>query len=160
MSGNHLEELAAEWYEIQGYFVRRNVQVGPRPKGGYECELDIIAFHPVERRLVHLEASSDADNWTKREQRFKKKFGAGKKHIPHIFAGVDLPEEPDKIALLVFAARGTRNKVGGGRIVLIKEFMAEIFEFVKTRRVNKAAIPEQYPLLRTLQFAAHYWPLR
>jgi hypothetical protein len=34
--------------------VRRNVQVGKRPKGGYECELDIVAFHPEQRALVHL----------------------------------------------------------------------------------------------------------
>ncbi len=36
---NFLEQLVAEWYEHQGYFVRRNVQVGKRTKGGYEGEL-------------------------------------------------------------------------------------------------------------------------
>ena len=29
---NFLEELVAEWYEYQGYFVRRNVLVGPSEK--------------------------------------------------------------------------------------------------------------------------------
>jgi len=43
---NHLEQLVTEWYEYRGYFVRRNVQVGPRLKGEYECELDVVAFHP------------------------------------------------------------------------------------------------------------------
>jgi hypothetical protein len=42
LAGNHLEALVAEWYEVRGYFVRRNVQVGKRPKGGYECEFDIV----------------------------------------------------------------------------------------------------------------------
>ena len=36
MASNFLEELVAEWYEYKGYFVRRNVRVGPRAKGGYE----------------------------------------------------------------------------------------------------------------------------
>jgi hypothetical protein len=75
MPGNHLEELVAEWYQLDGFFVRRNVQVGKRERGGYECELDIVAFHPKTRRLVHVEPSLDSDKWEKREQRYKKKFG-------------------------------------------------------------------------------------
>ena len=55
MSGNHLEELVAECYQLQGYFVRRNVQVGKRLQGGYECELDVVAFHPGLQKLVHVE---------------------------------------------------------------------------------------------------------
>jgi hypothetical protein len=39
MSVNFLEQLVAEWYEYQGYFVRCDVYVGKRPTGGYECEL-------------------------------------------------------------------------------------------------------------------------
>lgn len=41
--------------------------------------------------------------------------------------------------------------------MLIKDLMSQILENIRTRRVNAAAIPEQYPLLRTLQFAAQYW---
>ena len=44
-------------------------------------------------------------------------------------------------------------------MVFIREFMHEVLAGVRTRRVNSAAIPEQYPLLRTLQFAAQFWPL-
>lgn len=39
MAGNHLETLVAEWYEFCGYFIRRNIQVGKRLKGGYEPSL-------------------------------------------------------------------------------------------------------------------------
>lgn len=35
---NFLEQLVAEWYEFRGYFVWRNINVGPRPKGGFESE--------------------------------------------------------------------------------------------------------------------------
>ena len=38
---NYLEQIVGEWYEYSGYFVRRNILVGKRSKGGYEGELDI-----------------------------------------------------------------------------------------------------------------------
>ena len=72
MSGNYLEQLAAEWYEYQGYIIRRNVLVGKREKGGYEGELDIVAFHPKKKHLLHIEPTHDAHSWAKREERFKK----------------------------------------------------------------------------------------
>ena len=59
MAGNFLEQLVAEWYEYKGYFVRRNVLVGRRSRGGYECELDVVAFNPEEKHLVHIEPSVD-----------------------------------------------------------------------------------------------------
>ena len=49
---NFLEQLVAEWYEFNGYFVRRNVKVGPRAKGGHDGELDVVAFHPGRKSLV------------------------------------------------------------------------------------------------------------
>jgi hypothetical protein len=84
MSANHLEELVAEWYEFKGYFLRRNVNVGPRPQGGFATELDIVAFHPVTKHLVHLEPSLDADSWAVRERRFRKKFDEGRQHRLYI----------------------------------------------------------------------------
>ncbi len=156
MAGNHLENLVAEWYQFQGFFVRRNVQVGKRPEGGYECELDIVAFHPGRRSLVHIEPSLDADSWAERERRYRKKFKAGRDHIPSLFQGIDLPLPPEQIALFVYGGRGERATLAGGRILLVKEFLAEIWEVVRRRRLAEAAIPEEYPLLRTLQFAAQY----
>lgn len=90
---NFLEQTVAEWYDFRGYFVRRNVNVGLRPAGGYESELDVVAFDPISNHLVHIEASMDADSWKTREVRFKKKFDAGRKHVPTLFKGFgDLPE--------------------------------------------------------------------
>lgn len=78
---NHLERLVAEWLEFKGYFVRCNVNVGIFPRGGYAGELDVVAYHPIENRLIHIETSTDAATWQEREERFKKKFDAGGKHI-------------------------------------------------------------------------------
>jgi hypothetical protein len=38
--------------------------------------------------------------------------------------------------------------------------MQEILSKIHGKKVNSAAVPEQYPLLRTLQFAAQYWPVK
>src|SRR5258708_1364839 len=99
MAGNYLEQLVGEWYEFKGYFVRRSIRVGRRPAGGHEGELDVVAFHPTKRHLVHIEPSVDAHSWDKREERYAKKFAAGRKYIPEIFKGFDLPTDIEQIAL-------------------------------------------------------------
>ena len=155
MAGNHLESLVAEWYEFCGYFIRRNVQVGKRPKGGHECELDVVGFHPEQHSLVQIEPSLDADSWRKREARYSKKFEAGRKYIPGLFPGMAIPEHIDQIALFVYG--GGKSRLAGGRVVFIRDFMETIRAGIRHRKVAKAAIPEGLPLLRTLQFAAEFW---
>ena len=155
MAGNHLESLVAEWYELRGYFVLRNVQVGKRPAGGYKAELDVVAFHPEERSLVQIEPSLDAHTWAKREERYARKFEAGRKYIPGLFPGMAIPEEVDQIALFVYG--GGKESIAGGRVVFIRDFMKEIRDGIQHRKIDKAAIPQRFPLLRTLQFAAQYW---
>lgn len=153
---NHLEQLAAEWYEFRGYFVRRNVRVGKRPKGGYECELDVVAFHPGLQHLVHIEPSMDADNWEKRERRYAKKFEAGRKHIPALFSGMVVPVEIEQIALLGFGSNAKVKTLAGGRIMTAAELLVEIIEGLVPRRVASAAVPEQFALLRTIQFVCEH----
>ena len=153
---NHLEQLVAEWYEFQGYFVRRNVQVGRRAKGGYDCELDVVAYHPQKQHLVHLEPSMDAHTWAKRQERFEKKFKAGREHIPSLFKGLVVPSEIEQIAVLGFASNANIKTLAGGRIQTTAELFAEIVEGISGKRVKSAAIPEQYALLRTIQFASEH----
>ncbi len=156
MAANYLEELIAEWYEYQGFFVRRNVLVGKRARGGYECELDVVAFQPKDKKLVHIEPSMDADSWEIRERRFRKKFEAGEKYIPDLFVGMDLPGRIDQIALLGFASKQTHQTLGGGRIMLVRELLEEIFQDFITKHINSSAIPEHAPILRSFQFVSDY----
>jgi hypothetical protein len=157
MAVNFLEQLVAEWYEYQGYFIRRNVRVGKLPKGGYECELDVIAFHSETKHLVHIEPSTDADSWKKREQRYKKKFDAGRKHIPGMFPGL-LPASavPEQIALLVFSPRHQERLLAGGKVLHVSALLERIIVHLSSFSMLKAQVPEQYPILRTLQFVAEY----
>lgn len=83
---SHLEELLVEYYEWLGHVVKCNVQVGKLSHGGYEMELDVVAYEPQANQLLHIEPSLDADSWEKREKRFVKKFQAGLKYIrPALF---------------------------------------------------------------------------
>jgi hypothetical protein len=156
MAVNYLEELIAEWYEYQGYFVRRNIPVARRAKGGYECELDVVAYHPVRKHLVHLEPSMDADSWATREKRFGRKFEMGLKHIPTIFEGLDLPDEVEQIAILVFASKRNHQTVGGGKLILIDELLEEIFAHLKSKELTSSAVPEHLSILRSFQFVTEY----
>jgi hypothetical protein len=154
---NFLEQLVVEWYEFQNYFVRQNINVGRRPKGGYESELDVVAFCPERRRLIHIEPSMDADRWDVRQKRFEAKFAAGKKHIPLMFPTFPNLPEIEHVALLVFGSDVDHPTVGGGRVLLIKDFMTEIKNDLALRPVRSKAVPEQYAILRGLQFAANFW---
>jgi hypothetical protein len=156
MGRNFLEELIAEWYEYQGYFIRRNMWVGKRAKGGYECELDIVAFHPGKKHLVQIEPSMDAASWAERERRYRKKFEAGRKYIPDLFKGLDIPDRIDQIALLVFGSKQNRDTLAGGKLILLSEVLEEVFRELRSRSIYSEIVSEEFPILRGLQFVAQY----
>lgn len=158
MANNYLEQLVAEWYEYQGYFLRRNVLVGKRPKGGYECELDIVAFHPRTKHLIHIEPSMDSDSWKTRENRYFKKFNAGRKFIHTLFDGLELhaDTEIEQVALFVYASNTNHQTVGGGRVMLANELLVEIFSALKSKQLTTSMIPEHLAILRSFQFVAAY----
>jgi hypothetical protein len=150
---NFLEQLVAEWYEYRGYFVRRNVRVGKRPQGGHEGELDVVAFHPGLNRLVHMEPSMDTDSWARRDERFERKFRVGRAHIASLFEGFPLPE-PEQFAVLVYGSQD-RSEIGGARVLWIGDLMHEIRAGVPPD--IRSLIPEQFVILRSLQFARTFW---
>lgn len=156
LSDNFLEKLIVEWYELQGYFVRRNVQVGRLASGGYEAELNIVAFAPAKRHLVHVEPSMDADSWSKRDPWLARRLQAGRKHIPGLFDGVEVPAHLEQIAVLGFTNKRIQRAVGGGRVVLVSELLETIFRELRSRQVDSRAVPEHLTLLRTLQFVHEY----
>ena len=152
---NHLEQLTAEWLEYRGYFVRQSVLVGPRAKGGYEGELDIVGVNPATGHLIHVECSLDADSWPQRETRFAAKFERGRRYVSSLFNGLNLPQELDQVGLFLMAG-GSRTEVGGGRVVRVADFICEVTIHLKKYRPEKSAVPSGLPLLRTLQLAAHF----
>jgi hypothetical protein len=156
MASNFLEQLVAEWYEYQDYFVRRNVRVGRRPQGGHEGEMDVVAFNPALGKLVHIETTMGADSWEERKSRFQSKFDTGERYIHTIFKGIALPEHHEKIVVLGFGGTAKHTHVGGGRIIHLKDLVADILKDLKAKPLASAAVPEGFPILRTLQVVAEH----
>ena len=149
---NHLETLIRQYYEWKGYIVRGNIKLGRLSHGGWAGELDIVAYHPQTKHLLHIEPSLDAHTWAKREERFKKKFKFGKQYICRdVFPWLDRKTPIEPIAIMNTSGTG---KVAGGRVVTVDEFMQEVKnEIRKQGKVVGNAIPEEYDLLRTIQMA-------
>lgn len=149
---NHLEQLVSEWLEFKGYFVRRNVKVGKLPHGGHECKLDVVAYHPIDNHLMQIEPSIDSHTWVKREQRFRKKVEAGRKYIiSEILPWLPHSKRFEQWAVL-WGSDANHPEVGGGKVVPIWKLYRMIGEEVAAIG-NPAgnAIPERFPLLRTMQ---------
>jgi hypothetical protein len=116
----YLQRLAAEWYEYHGYFVHTDLWVGVQADGSCECELDLVAFHPTRRYLVHLEPSFDLLSWQEREQHFQPKFAAGRKYLHRMF-GTESQIHLEQIALLVADEERPRT-LAGARVLRLAEF--------------------------------------
>ena len=150
---NHLESLTAEWLDYNGYFVRTGVKVGKRARGGWDGELDVVAFHPARPHFLHVECSIEALNWNDRELRFQRKFAIGREHARDLFSGMELPTMLDQVVVHGYATAADQHReLAGGRLVTSQELTAEIIVGIP-RTAWKHAVPEKYPLLRTLQFA-------
>lgn len=156
MATNHLEQLLAEWYEYQGYYIKRNVMVGKRVKGGFECELDIIAYNPKTKHLIQLEPSLDTNSWATRERRFRKKFDAGKKYIKEQFSGFDIPNEPEQVAIFRSVPDLEHNVLAGGQVKSAGDFLHAIFLELRTKRLKKQAVSEHLTILRSFQYVCEF----
>jgi hypothetical protein len=158
----HLEMLVAEYLDWQGFLVMKNRKVGRLKHGGWEMELDIIGYHPKSNALVHYEPSIDATAWEKRESRYIKKFEAGRKYIlTELFPWLEPAPKLKQFAVFITHPKN-RHQIAGGTIISVDELMAEIrTKVVACGVMGKNAIPEQYPLLRTLQLShCGYYGLR
>jgi hypothetical protein len=150
---NHLEALTAEWLAYNGYFTRSTIKVGKRAKGGWDGELDVVGFHPARQHFIHVECSIDANSWPEREKKFRQKFEKGRKHAAFIFSGMELPSALDQVVVHGFAGAANKHRdLGGGRLMTSQELAAEIMNGIPTD-MSKSAVPENFPIIRTLQLS-------
>jgi hypothetical protein len=154
---NFLEQLSAEWYGYQGYFVRTNVKVNKRAKGGWDNELDVLAFWAQNGELVHIESTWDAEPWPKRKARFvTKKFVYSQSQYEEI-VGAKIPRVR-KIAL-VGLGRSTKSDLNWGsgvEVLLIPNFIASVAKELAQKDPLKDVVPEGFPRLRAMQLALVY----
>lgn len=154
---NFLEQVASEWYAIQGYFVRTNVRANRRPNGGWDNELDVLAYDPKTKELVHIETSWDALKWGSRKKRFtEKKFVFSASQY-----AVLVGEKPNTIRKR--AVVGTSQKPAPERfwnndieVTTVPNFILEVSNGICDRHPMRDIIPETYPCLRSMQFVLAY----
>lgn len=165
---NTYEQLIAEWLTIRGYIVVVNEKVGRRyldpnvSSGGWSGELDVVGWNPKTDDLVHYEPSLDAYSWAKREARYSRKFELGRKHLRDLPQFSHLTEKQVKgmrqIAVFVNIKAGSEEGApwAGGTAVSMDHLVGEILGCVASWGLGyHSAIPEKYPLLRTLQFGVN-----
>jgi hypothetical protein len=156
---NHLESLIVEYLEWQGYLVRKNMKVGRLAHGGWSMEIDVVGYRPATESaledLVHYESSIDAHSWEKRQQRFEKKFTIALRHIKtDIFPWLQKSKCPIRQIAVLISHPQNRHELAGAKIQSIDELVFEIGQAIRQQGAAiKNAVPETYPLLRTLQFA-------
>ena len=154
---NFLEQLVAEWYEYEGYFVRSNVRARKRMKGGWDIELDVLAYDPSSRTLLHVETSGDADSWAARKRRFlTKKFVLEREEYEAIL-GCKV-SNLKKVAVVGYA-RSTKADPNWGQdieVVLIPHLMTQIARKLRSQPPTQEAVPEGFPILRAVQTVLAY----
>ncbi|WP_186149175.1 hypothetical protein [Burkholderia gladioli] len=147
---NHLEALAKEWLDWTGHIVRANVRVGKRLAGGHDMEVDVVGYSPNDGIIRHYELSLDAHTWEKRELRFEKKF-----RLARLYMFSELfPFLSESTPIEQYAVLPSSNAAGlaGAHVVCVDDFMALIARDVMAEGMAaRAAISEQYPLLRHTQ---------
>lgn len=151
-----LEQLVAEWYAFQGFFVRTNIKFGKRKKGGYEGEINVAAYNPKDKRIIHFEISTDADSWQNRKRKFQKKFQSAARHYKSVF-DFKFRGKVEQVALVGFS-KPKRNITFGNniKIVSISGIIREIRKRLKELDITQVAVPEGYPLLRAIQFTVWF----
>ena len=156
---NFLEQLVAEWYSYHlGYFVRTNVKFGRRARGGYIGEMDVVAYHPETEVFIHIETSTDSDSWSKRKQKFERKFRDARAHYVETFPFKNGIIRPRQIAIVGANRNRNPNHSFGDsiEIIHIPELINEITNILKEKDPWRDAVPEGYPLLRAIQYSSFY----
>jgi Holliday junction resolvase-like predicted endonuclease len=146
MVENFLEELAAEYYEFNGYWIKKNTR--------YEREeFDVFAMKKDE--FIHVECDGSSDTVEVIRKRLLGKFKRANKHYEQLFGLKDV----QKVKKIAIVGRTNKEfKIGSGITrKSIPEFVTETIDFVAKQ---PKTVPEQYGFLRMLQFEMQYRNLK
>jgi hypothetical protein len=125
--------------------------------GGWDAELDILAYDPNSGALLHVETSGDANSWAERKDRFlTKKFMLERREYEEIL-GCRI-SNIKKIAVVGYS-RSTKIDLDWGKdieVVLIPELMRQIAEKLRSQKPMQEAVPEGFPILRAVQTVLAY----
>lgn len=148
---NFLEELSSEWYEYQGYFVKKNIRVDKLDKGGYKGEFDVVAYNPYTHELIHIETSGASTSIRNTVEKFNKKFKYTQDDYIRILKFKEI-KTIKKIAIAGYS-KTTSAKLDGIELITIPRFVQNISVEIDKINFMKIILPEKFPLLRAIQLA-------
>lgn len=152
---NFLEQLTFERYSFQGYFVKHNLRYAKLNQGGWKHELDIFAYHPANKKIVHVETSTDAKSWEDRKAYFVlQKFNLTMDDYRALSGNKQL-ETVDKI-VIAGSGKSTSCSLDWGKditVILIPSYLKAISKHLKEIDPLKEAVSENFVILRGIQFA-------
>lgn len=128
-----------------------------REKGGWDVELDVLAYDPSNGTLLHVETSGDAASWAKRKRQFLAKKFILKREEYEAILGCKV-SKIKKIAVVGYP-RSTKVDLNWGQdieVVLIPVLIARIAEKLHLQHPTKEAVPEGFPILRAMQTVLAY----
>ena len=155
MTESFIKLLLTEWYELQDYWVRGSVPVAKYLTGSVVSKLDFVAFDPTRASVVHIEVCMGG--WNQSGLQCKCAFEAGRKVLPQLFSADQMSVRIEQIALFPSDYFIEQPELAGGRVLCVRELMTEVHSRIAGSSLHPESIPERFPCLRTLQFAAKYW---
>ena len=154
---NYLEQLAAEWYRFSGYFVRTNVHAKKLKRGGFQNEIDVLAYKPKTGELIHIETARGMGGWNNAEKNIKKKFNIEKAEYERL---VDAPVKKISGLLVTEWSKPKKESIHLDFEIRFKstpQFLEEILSEIHKTPYFSASIPENSPILRTIQMMHSFY---
>lgn len=150
---NHPEHVMFEWLQHRSYFVRRFVQVDPRPNGDLEYKFDGVGMHLEHQRFIHVEQSAITLSMAKLKKRMSLKFKHGQRFSEKVFNGLILTVTMKQEAVFQFLSTSVQT-IGKARIISVRDLLHETYAGLSHTTPMISAVAVTLPFLRTLQLAA------
>jgi len=151
---NFLEQLVAEWYEYNGFFVKRNFWYGEQGKGGGKPDMDVLAIHPRDKAFVHIETSGDMVALQKIFATISDKFENASDYYKKL---VSEDFKIERIAVIAATqeidASLKENRKTNFSTKTLLDLMREIVRELDDKNPASSMVPENWPILRGIQFA-------
>lgn len=150
---NHPEHLMSEWLQHRSYFVRRSLQVGPRPNGDFESKFDGVEMHLERQHLIHVEWSVTTLSSAKPKERISPKFERGQRFSEKLFNCLTLQVTMKQEAVFQFPSTSVQT-IGKTRIISVRDLLHETYAGLSHTTPMIGAVAVTQPLLRMLQVEA------
>src|SRR5215469_15422249 len=133
MKVNTIEQVIAEWYDLKGYFIRRNIIRPNAPRRG-QSDLDVVAFHPNTKHMIHIEGSTEVPNggWAAVKAKMERKFPLDRAYLGTLYPNLPLEQ------LFVYYKPVPDEQLDGGiRVLAFPDLLSEIRTYLETHRLGK-----------------------